>query len=86
MINGLFETCAALAIFLHIIKLIHDKKHAGVSIIATIFFTTWGAWNLFFYPHVGLWWSFIGGTFVFGANTAYVILLIVLSFNTRSKK
>ena len=75
VLNGLFELIGALLICLHCRRLMADKKVAGVSPWPFVFFTTWGAWNLYYYPSVDCWWSFWGGTAVFTVNMFYCFLL-----------
>jgi len=37
-----------------------------------VFFTSWGMWNLFYYPHLGQWYSFAGGVFIVSVNTFWL--------------
>jgi len=41
-INGIYELSGSIFIFLHCYKLLKDKKVRGVSLIAIIFFASWG--------------------------------------------
>jgi hypothetical protein len=75
-INGSFEFLAGFFVLNHCRIVLKDKKVKGVSIISTIFFTSWGFWNLYYYPHLNQWLSFIGGIFIVSANTLWVILMI----------
>ena len=75
-VNGLFEFCGAGFIGLHIQQILRDKAVRGVSILATTFFATWGLWNLFYYPHLGQWWSFTGGLAIVTANTIWIGLML----------
>lgn len=72
VVNGLFEFLGSFFIGFSIYKIHHEKKVAGVSWIHVIFWSFWGAWNLFYYPHLGQWWSFVGGIAVTATNTFYV--------------
>ena len=76
MINGSFELLAGIFVLTHCRRVIKDKMVKGVSIISTIFFTLWGFWNLYYYPHLEQWLSFYGGLSIVGANTLWVILMI----------
>jgi len=60
----------------HCRNVLKDKMVAGVSIVAVIFFTLWGFWNLYYYPHLDQWLSFYGGLFIVMANFLWVVLLI----------
>ena len=76
LINGLFEFTGGLLLWGNCWKIIKDKKIRGVFIFPTMFFGLWGYWNLFYYPHLKQWFSFLGGLFVVLANTTWVILAI----------
>lgn len=61
IINGCFELCGAALTLKSVVKLYRDKEVKGVCWSQVAFFTFWGLWNLFFYPHLNQWWSFAGG-------------------------
>lgn len=75
-INGAFEALSGLMILLHCRSAWRAKDSRSVSLIATIFFFLWGAWNIHFYPTLGQTWSFYGGLVVFGANLLWLSLII----------
>jgi len=70
--NGLFEFFGGVLLILNCVRLHADKKVRGVSILPVMFFTSWGLWNLFYYPHLGQWWSFSGGLFVVSVNSVWL--------------
>lgn len=72
IINGLYETFGGVFITLSIRKLHADKRVQGVSWVPTAFFASWGYWNLYFYPHLDQWFSFIGGVGIVTANTIWL--------------
>lgn len=74
-VNGAFEALAGVMVFLHVLRLLRDKKVAGVSLLATAFFTSWGFWNIYYYPSIGQQISFYGGLAVVVANCAWVSLM-----------
>jgi len=76
LVNSLFEFSGGFFILLHCRRLFKDKQVKGVSIFATTFFTSWGYWNLFYYPHLDQWLSFIGGLFIVAANSVWVGMMI----------
>lgn len=76
LINGLFETLGGLFIACSCYRVIQDKQVKGISLWPVLFFNSWGFWNLFFYPAIGAWWSFLGGLGVVTANTIWTTLLI----------
>jgi uncharacterized membrane protein YfcA len=75
-VNGTFELCGGVFIALSVRQLLKDKMVRGVSWLAILFFTAWGYWNLFFYPHLDQWLSFAGGVGLALANTVYLALLV----------
>jgi hypothetical protein len=75
--NGCFEALAGLMVLLHCRAAWRAKQVRGVSIWATVFFTTWGLWNAaFYYPNLAQWWSFAGGLFVLAANVWWIVLMV----------
>jgi uncharacterized membrane protein YfcA len=83
LINALFETIGSLFVILSIVKLRKDKIVRGVNVLTIIFFSSWGFWNLFYYPHLGQWLSFAGGCLITAANTTWIFMIIY--FNYREK-
>lgn len=75
LINGGFELFSSAMVLNHCRVLIRDKAVAGVSIVSNIFFTIWGGWNLYYYPHLGQWASFYGGIAIMFANILWVSLI-----------
>jgi hypothetical protein len=76
IINGAFELLGGFFILNHCRAVIRDRAVKGVSIISTIFFTSWGVWNLYYYPSLGQWWSFVGGLFIVAANAYWIALML----------
>lgn len=76
IVNGLYEFLGAPFIVLSILRLAKDKKVHGVSWVHVGFFTSWGFWNLFYYPHLGQWCSFAGGVAIVVANSFWLGQLI----------
>ncbi len=77
--NGLFEAVGALAIFGNVWRLSKDKAVSGVSVVTMVFFTLWGYWNLYYYPHLDQWASFAGGIGIVIGNTIWVAMLAYYS-------
>jgi hypothetical protein len=75
-INGAFEIAAGLAILDHCRVMLRDKAVKGVSVWSVVFFTLWGFWNLYYYPHLGQFWSFVGGVGVVGANGVWAVMIV----------
>lgn len=83
MINGSFEVVASLMILNHCRILHRDKLVRGVSALSTAYFFMWGMWNLYYYPHLDQWWSFIGGALVAVANCLWLGLLLYYQQNEK---
>jgi hypothetical protein len=75
MMNGLFEMCGSALTWMSVYRVWIDKGYAGIYMPAVVFFWAWGAWNLFYYPHLEQWWSFAGGCSLVLANTCWFILM-----------
>lgn len=75
-VNGAFEILGAVAIFGHVRRVLKDKAVAGVSLYSTIFFASWGFWNLYYYPSLDQWASFVGGIFIVLGNVCWIAGLI----------
>lgn len=85
LINGLFELAGAIALSFNVKSLWHYKTIAGIHWSSVIFFTSWGYFNIYFYPDNGLYWSFIGGLFVSAVNTSWLILYAYLKLTGQLK-
>jgi len=72
IVNGIYELFGAPFIFLSILKLHREKQASGISWIHACFFASWGFWNLFYYPHLDQWCSFVGGIMIVIANTIWL--------------
>jgi hypothetical protein len=70
-INGLFEAVGAILLLLNCRQIYVDKELKGMSVVPFLFYTSWGFWNLYFYPSVEAYWSFAGGFFVVLVNAVY---------------
>lgn len=84
LINGFFELCGGLLYVINIRRLIRDKEVRGVSWIPTLFFTFWGAWNLYYYPSLNQTLSFIGGIFIFTTNAIWIYLVFYYKWKHKS--
>ena len=83
LVNGGFELLGAPFILMSIIKLHRDKRVRGISWIHILFFSVWGCWNLYYYPHLSQWASFIGGLFLVGMNTIWLIQIVFYSWKEK---
>jgi len=83
-INGMFELCGGLFILNNCFRIHKDKMVKGISILSTVFFCSWGYWNLYFYPSLNQWISFCGGLLIVLTNTWWVIA--ALYYTHKNKK
>lgn len=71
-INGLIEFIGSGFTWMNVRRVIYAQGYEGLYLPAIIFFMSWGAWNLYYYPSLGQWWSFAGGLSLVCANVAWV--------------
>ena len=71
-VNGAFELVGSAMLWRNVWQLHKDKLVKGVHWNATAFFTAWGYWNLYYYPHLDQWFSFAGGLSIVVANTVWL--------------
>lgn len=74
--NAAFEVGGGLIIILNIKRILRDKRVMGFDWRVMAFFTVWGYWNLFYYPHLDQWLSFFAGLGIVVTNTIYTVLLV----------
>lgn len=70
--NGLFEFGGSIFTWLNVRQVHRDRGYAGIYLPGIVFFTSWGVWNLYYYPHLGQWWSFTGGLSIVTANCFWI--------------
>lgn len=76
IINGLFEFGGAIVSLMNVREIVRTKKVVGVRWEPTAFFSAWGIWNLYFYPHLGQWFSFAGGAALVYVNVMWIVFAI----------
>jgi hypothetical protein len=76
VINCLFELVGSIFTLNHCRVLYKDKRVAGVSVLSILFFTSWGCWNIFWYPYLNQWWSFWGGISILFANLLWIYMIL----------
>ena len=52
-----------------------DKRVHGFSIFTPIFFTSWGWWNIAYYPHLDQFYSTIAAAALALVNSIYLVLV-----------
>jgi hypothetical protein len=86
VINGLFEMSGGFFIWQSVVKLHREKLVRGVSWKPVAFFSTWGFWNLFYYPHLDQWLSFAGGCGITLTNTIWAAQIGYYVWRERSPR
>jgi hypothetical protein len=76
LVNAGFELLASVALLGHCWRLWRAASAAAVSLPSTVFFASWGFWNLFYYPSMGQWWSFMAGIAVMLVNILWIGLQV----------
>lgn len=74
LINASLELGGALFSALNVVRLWRDRTVAGVSYTAFAFFTLWGCWNLFYYPHLSQPLSALAALALVLVNIAWLLL------------
>lgn len=70
-INGALEVCLGAMIFANVDQIRRDKQVRGIRNWGQYVVTVWGFWNLYYYPSLGQWVSFVGGIAVVAGNFAW---------------
>lgn len=74
--NSFFEFGGAFAKMLDVKALLKSKMYSGFSPASTIFFSSWGFFNIIYYPHLGQMASALGGLSICVINLLYLALLV----------
>lgn len=85
VVNGLFEFSGALFMGLNVRQLLRDRQVKGVHWLSMLFFTSWGYWNLFYYPSLGQTWSFLAGACLAAMNSAWATLTVFYLLRQRNQ-
>jgi len=72
MVNGLFEIFGAAVLCLNVKAIRSSKTVRGMNPWTTVFFTSWGIWNLYYYPSLDQWFSFWGGVAIVVVNGVWL--------------
>ena len=84
-INAIFQIIGALLIWKNALLLYKVKEVKGVYWPATAFFTIWGFWNIYYFPSLGQWFSFVAGIVLTVGNLAWTIQAIYYSKLNKGK-
>lgn len=80
LVNAIFELLGSMFILNHCLTLYSDKVVKGVSVISTIYFFSWGLWNLHFYPALNQPLSFGGGIAITTANVLWISMMLYYKY------
>jgi len=80
IMNALFEFTGGLFLWMNVITLYKDKVTKGIYYPTVVFFFLWGIWNLWYYPSLNQWWSFVGGLWLAMANLVWILLFMYYKF------
>lgn len=86
IVNGLFEIGGGIFNCMNIYRLLKDKQLKGVSMVPTTVYSLWGLWNLYYYPHLGQWFSFIGGCGIVWSNLIWIYLALKYTYFNQPKR
>lgn len=75
-VNGCFELFGSVAVWRNAYALYQDKCYRGIRVLPFVFFVSWSIWNLYYYPHLNQWMSFIGGVSILLANAVNLSLML----------
>lgn len=76
LINSGYEAFGSVMIWLNVATVYKHKQVRGIHLGSMTFFTSWGFWNLYYYPHLHQWASFAGGLSIFLANIVWLWLAV----------
>ena len=76
LVNGGLEASSAIFVLLSVRRLYRDKVVRGVSWVGVLFFALWAYWNLFYYPHLGQWFSLYGSLGLVVADTVWFCQIV----------
>jgi hypothetical protein len=85
-INASFIAFGALTTWLNVRQLLLDREVKGVVGSLWWFYTTWGLWNLYYYPHLGQMFSFWAEVVLVSGNITWLGLFLFLVFQKRQQK
>lgn len=76
LINGGFELLSSAMMVPSIIRAWRARKITGVHWTMPVFFVLWGVWNIFYYPHLGQWFSLLGAIMLLITNSLWLMLVV----------
>lgn len=86
IINGAFELVGAYFTWHNYFQLRKDLALKGIWWPLIAFMTTWGLWNIIYYPSLKQWFSFAGGVVLVGGNALWLNLALKIRYAPHSVK
>lgn len=80
-INAAFEFVGALCRAYDCWRLYKAKRYSGVHPASTVFFFSWGAWNIVFFSGLAQYWSLWCSMLLCGMNALWLILAFIYRKN-----
>lgn len=74
LINGTFEFGGAVVNLLNVRQIVKDKVVRGINPYTYVWFTSWGVFDLYYYPHLNQMLSFYGGAAIVTVNASWLSL------------
>lgn len=84
ILNGSFELVGAFMTLFNVKAIMRDKETKGIHWGPIVYFTSWSAFNLWFYPANNLWFSFAGGVCIGLVNLTWLYLVWYYSRKKRN--
>lgn len=85
LINALFEGTGAAAAGLNVRQILRDKQARGFHIGSVLFFTSWGGWNVWYYPWLHQYASLVAAATLFAVNLLYTGLVLYYLYRASHK-
>lgn len=75
-VNAFWEAMAAIMVWGNVRELLKAKAVAGVRLSVTGYYIAWGVSSMFYYWHLGHWWSLAGNVAIVAANVTWLALAL----------
>lgn len=75
IINGGMALIGAGFLFQNVRAIWKDKSYRGVRMTPTVFFITWGMWNLYYFYSIGQMYSLIGFSVIAVIDVMWICLM-----------
>lgn len=86
LINGTFEAGGALVNLLNVQAILRDKVVKGINPYVYVWFSSWGIFNLYYYPHLNQWLSFYGGAAIVTVNLSWLAIAGYFKFDEHRRR